>query len=76
MNSKESTGGKVLKCKICGTEFPAIKDKHYTIRDNGVNGGLSQSLNGKQEEKLYDCFDCPNCGCQVIAQERKRKCNA
>lgn len=61
-----------MKCKICGTEFPAIKDKHYITRDNGVNGGLSQSLNGKQEEKLYDCFDCPNCGCQVIAQERKR----
>ena len=66
----------MLKCKICGTEFPAIKDKHYTTRDNGANGGLSQSLNGKQEEKLYDCFDCPNCGCQVIAQERKRKLNA
>ena len=41
----------MLKCKICGTEFPAIKDKHYTTRDNGVNGGLSQSLSGKQEEK-------------------------
>lgn len=66
----------MLKCKICGTEFPAIKDKHYTTRDNGVDGGLSQSLNGKREEKLYDCFDCPNCGCQVIAQERKRKFNA
>lgn len=66
----------MLKCKICGTEFPAIKDKHYTTRDNGVNGGLSQSLNGKREENLYDCFDCPNCGCQVIAQERKRKLNA
>lgn len=66
----------MLKCKICGTEFPATKDKHYITRDNGVNGGLNQSLHGKQEEQLYDCFDCPNCGCQVIIQERKRKLNA
>ena len=21
---------------------------------------------------IYDAFDCPECGCQVIAQERKR----
>lgn len=66
----------MLKCKICGTEFPAIKVNHYTARDNGVNCGLSQSLNGKREENIYDCFDFPNCGCQVIAQERKRKLNA
>ena len=24
------------------------------------------------EECLYDAFDCPMCGCQVIAKERKR----
>lgn len=65
----------MLKCKICGTEFPPVNDKHYISRDNGVNGGLSQSFNGKQEENLYDCFDCPQCGCQVIAQGRKRKYN-
>lgn len=65
----------MLKCKICGSEFPTIDEKHYTARDIGINGGLSQSFNGKQEEKLYDCFDCPQCGCQVIAQERKRKCD-
>lgn len=23
-------------------------------------------------EVLYDSFDCPMCGCQVIAKERKR----
>ena len=40
----------MLKCKICGTEFPAIKDKHYITRDNVVNGGLSQSLNGNREK--------------------------
>lgn len=25
----------MLKCKICGTEFPAIKERHYIARDNG-----------------------------------------
>lgn len=24
-------------------------------------------------EGLYDAFDCPMCGCQVIAKERKRE---
>ena len=24
------------------------------------------------ETGLFDAFDCPQCGCQVIAQERKR----
>lgn len=26
----------------------------------------------KDEEKIYDAYDCPMCGSQVIAQERKR----
>lgn len=64
------------KCKICGNQFRATKEKHYIARDKGVVGGLNQAINGKGEEKLYDCFDCPECGCQVIAQERKIKCNA
>ena len=63
----------MLKCKICGTEFPTVKERHYVARENDVVGGLSQSLNGKEEKKTYDCFDCPMCGCQVIAQERKRE---
>ena len=62
----------MLKCKICGTEFPAVMDKHYIARENGIQGGLVQLSNGKQEEKIYDAFDCPMCGCQVVAQDRKR----
>lgn len=65
----------MLKCKICGTEFPAIKESRYVARENDVVGGLSQPLNGKEEKKIYDCFDCPMCGCQVIAQERKKRLN-
>lgn len=61
----------MLKCKICGTEFPAIKERHYIARDNGKTG-LSSAFGSNDEEKIYDSFDCPMCGCQVVAQERKR----
>lgn len=61
----------MLKCKICGTEFPVIKEKHYISRDNGKTG-LSSAFGSNDEEKIYDSFDCPMCGCQVVAQDRKR----
>lgn len=61
----------MLKCKVCGIEFPAIKERHYIARDNGKTG-LSSALGSNDEEKIYDSFDCPMCGCQVVAQDRKR----
>ena len=54
----------MLKCKVCGTEFPAIEERHYIARDN--------SLGNVPKEAIYDAYDCPMCGCQVVAQERKR----
>lgn len=41
------------------------------IRDNGKTG-LAVAFGSTAEECLYDAFDCPMCGCQVIAKERKR----
>lgn len=61
----------MLKCNICGTEFPAVKERHYIARDNGKTG-LSSAFSSNDEEKIYDSFDCPMCGCQVVVQERKR----
>lgn len=61
----------MLKCKVCGTEFPAIKERHYIARDNSRTGAVV--VISKDEEKIYDSYDCPMCGSQVIAQERKRK---
>lgn len=61
----------MLKCKICGTEFSAVKERHYVARDNGKIG-LSSAFGSNDEEKIYDSFDCPMCGCQVVAQDRKR----
>ena len=61
----------MLKCEICGTEFPAVKEKHYVSRDNGKSG-LAASFESNDEEKLYDTFDCPMCGCQIVVKTRKR----
>lgn len=51
----------MLECKICGTKFNAIIERHYIA-----------AFGSTAEESLYDTFDCPMCGCQVIAKERKR----
>lgn len=61
----------MLECKICGTRFNAIIERHYIARDNGKTG-LAVAFGSTAEEGLYDAFDCPMCGCQVIAKERKR----
>lgn len=61
----------MLECKICGTKFNAIVERHYIARDNGKTG-LVATLSSNDEERLYDTFDCPACGCQIIAKERKR----
>lgn len=61
----------MLECKICGTKFNAIVERHYIARDNGKTGFVA-ALSSNDEERLYDAFDCPACGCQVIAKERKR----
>ena len=60
----------MLKCKICGKEFEATNERHYIVRDN-CKIGLANIVSN-DEVKIYDAFTCPSCGCQVIAQERKR----
>ena len=59
----------MLECKVCGTKFNAIIERHYLARDNGKTG-LAVAFGSTAEECLYDAFDCPMCGCQVIAKER------
>lgn len=61
---------KKIKCNVCDCEFVPEKDEHYISR-NEIKTGLS-TIAGGLEEKLYDTFDCPQCGCQMIMQERKR----
>lgn len=61
----------MIKCKICGCEFVPVIDKHYIARDNGESG--MSTVFKHTEGNTYDAFDCSSCGCQIIAQERKRK---
>lgn len=58
----------MLECKCCKEKFNAKAEKHYIARDNDVCGIV---LN-REEPTLYDAFDCPKCGCQIIIGERKR----
>lgn len=60
----------MIKCKVCGCEFTPVIDKHYVSKDNDKTG--LNTVFSKEEVNLYDTFDCPACGCQIIAQERKR----
>lgn len=61
---------KPIKCKVCECDFIPEKNEHYISRDE-VKTGLS-TIAGGLEGKLYDTFDCPQCGCQMVMQERKR----
>ena len=53
-----------MKCNVCDTEFEPLKENKYTAK-----GKNFLTL----EENEYDCFDCPKCGCQVIASKRMPK---
>lgn len=59
----------MIKCKVCGQMFSPNIEAHYKARDLEVTG--ISTITRKEEVKYYDAFDCPYCGCQVIAQERK-----
>lgn len=60
----------MIECKMCGHKFDIVRSEHYIARGEG-KCGLS-ALAGGDECKIYDAFDCPICGCQIIVQERKR----
>ena len=60
----------MYKCKICGKEFELQKGEHYVTRDASQSGIAKVIVS--TEEKIYDTFDCPHCGCQNVMQERKR----
>lgn len=56
-------------CKVCEHVFELTKERHYIAREKTE---LFLIASNKMEPTLYDAFDCPNCGCQYIAKERKR----
>ena len=68
---KRSTTMNKIKCKVCDCGFVPESDKHYVSRDCG-KVGFAASFQANDEEELYDTFDCPQCGCQIVVQKRKR----
>lgn len=56
-------------CKVCGYVFELTKKRHYIAREKTE---MFLIASNKMEPTLYDAFDCPICGCQYIANERKR----
>lgn len=65
---------KTITCNICGSAIVPVHTLHYIARDNGERG--MSAVFKSSEEVQYDAFDCPVCGCQMIAQERKRAASA
>lgn len=51
-----------MKCNVCGHEFAPKKENRYVSEER--TAGFFQVT------KYYDRFDCPECGCQIVAQER------
>lgn len=53
-----------MKCKVCGADVDLEKENRYAAKETNILTG---------HELLWDCFDCPKCGCQVIASKRLEK---
>lgn len=62
----------MIECKVCGCKFNPVKQSHYVVRDNEKASSLATVFSSDAEPMLHDAFDCPQCGCQVVAQQRKR----
>lgn len=67
----KETKEKIVACAVCGAKLELNKLYHYIARDDGFTGAVTV-FTKEQERTIYDAFDCPVCGCQHIAQERKR----
>ena len=62
----------MIECKVCGCKFNPAKQDHYIVRDNEKVSSLATVFSGDAEPMLYDAFNCIQCGCQIVAQQRKR----
>lgn len=55
-----------MKCKVCGKRFRLEADKKYIYTKHPQGFGVLV-----EEDKHYECFDCPRCGCQNIVNIRE-----
>ena len=53
-------------CKVCGRYFRAKKENKYNVMVSP--DGLEVLV---KKVKVFECFDCPKCGCQNIVNLRE-----
>jgi DNA-directed RNA polymerase subunit RPC12/RpoP len=46
--------------------------RRYTAVGNKITG-VAAALGGTEKPIIYDAFDCPSCGCQIVVNERLRR---
>ena len=61
-----------MKCKVCGKRFKLKVEDKYDIRKAASFGDV---LSGKNTNTVYECFDCPHCGCQNVVNIREKEIN-
>ena len=66
------TKTKTITCKVCGFGFFPDLTRHYISRNTSETGVMA-AFNATKEPTLFDSFDCPACGSQIIVQEHKRR---
>ena len=54
-----------IKCKVCGKRFVLERENKYETV-NEEKGLLSLAT----KAVVYEAFDCPQCGCQNIVNEK------
>jgi len=56
-----------MKCKVCGKRLDLKAKYRYEIRE--VPKGLRMLV---ENAVVYEAFDCPKCGCQILLIPGKR----
>jgi len=56
---------KKIRCKVCHSRFTPQKEAMYLSTEKvGTLSALTTP------SRIYECFDCPKCGCQIAANIR------
>ena len=56
----------MIKCNVCGEQVELRKENRYEVL---IKASTLQKSFGIKDH-LYEAFDCPHCGCQMLMQER------
>lgn len=55
-----------MKCGVCEREFTPKKENKIIVKDVSNLFGVGVPL-------FWDAFECPDCGCQIIARKHCEK---